>query len=105
MTRTEPGRIHHVADRSGSMSSQARRLGFPVFPAGAYAQERRLRGRVVESRCRVGDAEGGVRDLTEAGQCTGAIVRTTGITTAGITTAGIIKTGIIKTGIIKTGIM
>lgn len=32
---------------------EIRALGFPVFSAGAYAQDQRLRGRVVDFRCRL----------------------------------------------------
>ncbi len=37
-----------------------RRLGFPVFSAGAYAQDQRLRGRVVDFRCAI-EFDNGVR--------------------------------------------
>ncbi len=37
---------------------EIRALGFPVFSAGAYAQDQRLRGRVVDCRCRVGFGNG-----------------------------------------------
>lgn len=33
-------------------------LGFPVFSTGGYAQDQRLRGRVVDFRCRVGFGNG-----------------------------------------------
>lgn len=33
-------------------------LGFPVFSAGGYAQDQRLRGRVVDFRCRLGFGNG-----------------------------------------------
>lgn len=32
---------------------EIRALGFPVFSAGSYAQDQRLRGRVVDFRCRI----------------------------------------------------
>jgi regulator of RNase E activity RraA len=34
------------------------RLGFPVFSRGSYAQDQRLRGRVVDFRCRIGFPNG-----------------------------------------------
>jgi regulator of RNase E activity RraA len=37
-----------------------RRLGFPVFSTGAYAQDQRLRGRVVDFRCAI-EFDNGVR--------------------------------------------
>jgi regulator of RNase E activity RraA len=36
------------------------RLGFPVFSAGAYAQDQRLRGRVIDFRCPIRYANGTV---------------------------------------------
>ena len=39
---------------------EIRGLGFPVFSAGSYAQDQRLRGRVVDFRCRLGFRNGAV---------------------------------------------
>jgi len=37
---------------------EIRALGFPVFSIGSYAQDQRLRGRVVDFRCRIGFGNG-----------------------------------------------
>jgi hypothetical protein len=42
-------RFHHLCDGA----PQIRKLGFPVFSRGAYAQDQRLRGRVIDFRCTV----------------------------------------------------
>ena len=39
---------------------EIRKLGFPVFSRGAYAQDQRLRGRVIDFRCTV-EFRNGVR--------------------------------------------
>ena len=37
---------------------EIRAIGFPVFSAGAYAQDQRLRGRVIDFRCTIGFRNG-----------------------------------------------
>jgi regulator of RNase E activity RraA len=45
------GAVGAVVDGYHRDSAGIRRLGFPVFSAGAYAQDQRARGRVTDFRC------------------------------------------------------
>jgi 4-hydroxy-4-methyl-2-oxoglutarate aldolase len=54
------GAVGAVMDGFHRDTQEIRRLGFPVFSRGSYAQDQRLRGRVIDFRCAI-EFHNGVR--------------------------------------------